>query len=116
MAEDISVPRLLSLPAELVQNVLQFLEPTCLADVALTCRFLRNHALSDSLWQQHVNGQIPRLLTSAAPLLSFRDLYIAHHPYCFSAGTRSGFRIVNQTASWCLPVTTRVEDVLKPTL
>ncbi|KEQ74543.1 hypothetical protein M436DRAFT_44184 [Aureobasidium namibiae CBS 147.97] len=77
------MPRLLGLPAELVQNVLQFLEPTCLADVALTCRFLRNHALSDALWQQHVNAQLPHLLTSAAPLPSFRDLYIAHHPYWF---------------------------------
>jgi len=83
MAEDNAMPRLLSLPAELVQNVLQFLEPTCLADVALTCRFLRNHALSDALWQQHVNAQLPHLLTSAAPLPSFRDLYIAHHPYWF---------------------------------
>ncbi|KAG9644500.1 hypothetical protein KCU61_g6239, partial [Aureobasidium melanogenum] len=83
MAEDNTVPRLLSLPAELIQNVLRFLKPTCLADLALTCRLLRNHALSDSLWQQHVNGQIPHHLTSAAPLPSFRDLYIAHHPYWF---------------------------------
>ncbi|KAI5201406.1 hypothetical protein E4T39_05231 [Aureobasidium subglaciale] len=83
MEEDNIVPRLLGLPAELIQNVLQFLEPTCLVDVALTCRYLRNHAFSDSLWQQHVNGQIPHTLTSAAPLPSFRDLYITHHPYWF---------------------------------
>ncbi|TIA26750.1 hypothetical protein D6C81_00495 [Aureobasidium pullulans] len=86
-----TVPRLLSLPAELVQSVLQFLEPTCLADVALTCRFLRNHALSDSLWQQHVNRQIPHPLTSAAPLPSFRDLYITHHPYWFLCRNRIWF-------------------------
>lgn len=76
-------PSLLSLPAELVQSVLGFLEPNYLADVALTCRFLRNHALSDSLWQHHVNDHIPYNLTDPSPLPSFRDLFIAHHPYWF---------------------------------
>jgi hypothetical protein len=82
MKQENSVSRLLSLPAELIHNVLQFLEPTCLVDVGLTCRWLHDQ-LNDSLWRPHVNEQLPLPLSTPAPFSSFRHLYASHHPYWF---------------------------------
>lgn len=77
------VQPLLALPAELIHHILTFLSPTNLAAVSATCNLLRHHALVDQLWQGLVNDNLPDPVHSPAPLPSFRDLYIAHHPHWF---------------------------------
>lgn len=77
------VQPLLALPAELIYHILTFLPPTTLAAVSATCNLLRHHALVDQLWQGFVNDNLPEPLHTPTPLSSFRDLYIAHHPYWF---------------------------------
>ncbi|KAK5171806.1 uncharacterized protein LTR77_003442 [Saxophila tyrrhenica] len=81
MAEE--VPPLLRLPAELVQHILSFLNPFSLARVAQTCNALRTQSYDDRIWQPHVNEHSPTPILDSRPLKSFRELYVAHHPYWF---------------------------------
>jgi len=74
---------LLGLPAELILQILSYLSPQTLAFTSRVCRGLRHHALSDHLWHTLINSNLPEKLTSPSPLASFRDVYIAHHPYWF---------------------------------
>lgn len=76
---------LLALPAELIHQVLTFLPPTTLATLSSTCRLLHDHTLSDQLWQPIVNAELPEPFSNPSPCLTFRELYIAHHPYWFIA-------------------------------
>ncbi|GAB7338041.1 hypothetical protein MBLNU457_4410t1 [Dothideomycetes sp. NU457] len=83
MASTENVNGLLALPAELTLQILSYLSPRSLAFTARVCKGLRHHALSDHLWQDHINANTSQKLTSPSPLESFRDIYIAHHPYWF---------------------------------
>ncbi|KAK1245895.1 hypothetical protein MKX07_004964 [Trichoderma sp. CBMAI-0711] len=72
-------PPLLATPAELIDTILSHLSPCDLAAVSATCRALRQHALSDLLWQPLVQQNVPALqVTSPGPCASFRELYAAH--------------------------------------
>ncbi len=82
MAQE-TVPPLLQLPAELLQHILCFLDPFSLAKVAQTCKTLGTQSYDDLIWQPHVNDNVSMPITEPKPLKSFRDLYIAHHPYWF---------------------------------
>ena len=77
------LPPLLNLPAELIHQILAYLPPVALAQVASTCRLLHDHASTDQLWQPLVNANLHEPLASPGPLSSFRELYVAHHPYWF---------------------------------
>lgn len=74
-----------SLPAEVIANILTFLPPISLAQVSATSRHLKAHALRDSLWADIVRSNLPAKpkLESCKPAKSWKDLYIAHHPYWF---------------------------------
>ncbi|PTB65795.1 hypothetical protein BBK36DRAFT_1159923 [Trichoderma citrinoviride] len=72
-------PPLLATPAELIDTILSYLSPCDLAAVSATCRALRQHALSDLLWQPLVQENVPAVqVTSPGPCASFRELYAAH--------------------------------------
>ncbi|KAK3675280.1 hypothetical protein LTR78_004790 [Recurvomyces mirabilis] len=77
------MPALVNLPAELILHIFIFLEPIQLAAVNRTCRALSHHSHDDQLWQPFVNESLPNPVSTPAPLKSFRELYIAHHPYWF---------------------------------
>ena len=81
MEEDRS--SLVSLPAELVLQILSYLDPPTLAQVSATCQALRRHALVDHLWHSHINTNPSVRISSPYPLDNFRDLYVAQHPYWF---------------------------------
>ncbi|KAG8631607.1 hypothetical protein KVT40_000747 [Elsinoe batatas] len=74
---------LLGLPTELMLHCISYLPPLDLARASRTCRTLQKSAATDSLWQRHVNTNLPTPLSSPAPLSSFRDLYVAHYAYWF---------------------------------
>lgn len=91
MAETISEPSLLGLPAELLQHVLAYLEPLDLASVARASRALSVHSYDDQIWQPLVNRNLPEPITEPTPLKTFRELYIAHHPHWFLPRQRIWF-------------------------
>lgn len=74
---------LITLPAELLQHILIFLEPHDLARIAQTCHALLVQSYDDQIWQPLVNRNLPSPITSPTPLRSFRELYAAHHPHWF---------------------------------
>jgi hypothetical protein len=74
---------LLDLPAELVYQILSYLQPVDLAQVARTCRRLNTQSSDDQIWLPLVNENIPEPISAPTPLHTFRDLYIAHHPHWF---------------------------------
>jgi len=77
-------PSLLALPAEVIHHVLTFLTAIELSSVYQTCRLLHDHAAVDSLWKRHVQDNIPGVaLSKPVRSPSFRQMYLAHHPYWF---------------------------------
>lgn len=74
-----------ALPAEIITQILVFLPSTALAALSRTSHLLRSHALNDLLWMQFVKDKIPNGHNVAfpAPVQSWKDLYVAHHPYWF---------------------------------
>lgn len=75
--------RLLSLPPELIDEILSYLSPVTLARVSETCHRLREHANEDIHWSRIVNANLLSPLPSAAPSPTFKDLYASHHPLWF---------------------------------
>ena len=73
----------LSLPAEILTHILEFLPPQDLSVLLTTCHLLHDHAQKEVLWAQHVRGSTPTPISSPSPCSSWRDLYIAHHPFWF---------------------------------
>ncbi|KAK0385118.1 hypothetical protein NLU13_7596 [Sarocladium strictum] len=75
---------LCKLPPELIDAVLEILEPLELVPVSATCRLLRKHAISDVHWQRHVQDNVPVVtVTSPSPMKSFHELYALHHQLWF---------------------------------
>ncbi|KAK4691098.1 hypothetical protein P7C71_g5832, partial [Lecanoromycetidae sp. Uapishka_2] len=74
-----------ALPSEIIAQILAFLPSTALATLSRTSHLLRSHAVNDLLWMQLVKDKIPysNRITTPAPSQSWKDLYIAHHPYWF---------------------------------
>ncbi|KAM0250941.1 hypothetical protein ACHAQJ_008399 [Trichoderma viride] len=70
---------LLSIPPELIDNVLSHLSAYDLASVSATCRTLRQHAISDRLWQLLVQQNVPAAqVATAGPCANYRELYTTH--------------------------------------
>lgn len=74
-----------ALPAEIISYIFAFLPPASLASLSRTCHLLRTHARNDLLWMSFLRNHIPHSdgLESPSPAKSWRELYIAHHPYWF---------------------------------
>lgn len=75
---------LLQLPAELIDHILGFLQPTELDAIAETCHHLKKCATNELLWQRHVQSNVPGCLVQEPfPCSTFRELYYFHDPYWF---------------------------------
>ncbi|KAF4553147.1 Hypothetical protein D9617_8g051610 [Elsinoe fawcettii] len=74
---------LLALPTELMLQCISYLTPIDLARASQTCQALHKSASTETLWQTHVNSNLPTPLSSPAPLGSFKELYAAHNAYWF---------------------------------
>ena len=84
-------PTLLNLPDELLQHILSYLAPCELVVVASVCQRLCFQSYDDRIWRPLVNENLPQPLSTPAPLNSFRELYIAHHPHWFLVKNRFWF-------------------------
>ncbi|KAJ6256786.1 hypothetical protein Dda_8653 [Drechslerella dactyloides] len=71
---------LLSLPSEIINNILFYLPEMSLYAVSLTCHALQSHSLTDSLWQNILGWPD---LTSPYPYPSYRALHHALSPHLF---------------------------------
>ena len=84
---------LLSLPAELLQQIFSYLEPVDLANSAQTCRPLCTASYDEQLWQYLVNRNLPYPASAPTPLNTFRELYMRDTiPTGFLHGRRYGLR------------------------
>ncbi|KAL8748388.1 MAG: hypothetical protein Q9184_007340 [Pyrenodesmia sp. 2 TL-2023] len=72
------------LPAEIIYEILTFLSPVSLTSLTRTCKLLRAHALTDSLWARFVRENVPHQPNLGYhPAESWKDLYTSLHPYWF---------------------------------
>ena len=86
--EDFSEPgttALLSLPPEILDQILTQLEPQSLLTLERTCRKLSYHATKDTLWAAYIRQHVPPgdFPETPSPAPTYRSLYLAHHPYWF---------------------------------
>jgi hypothetical protein len=89
---------LFRLPPELVHEILEYLEPFQLALTSATCRFLREHAISETHWQRLVQENVPgTVLTAPGPVASFRELYAMHYRLWFLPKYRLWFSNLERT-------------------
>ena len=74
-----------ALPAEIITHILAFLPAVSLAALSRTSHLMRSHAHNDLLWMQFVRENIPNSnqVNSPSPAMTWRELYVAHHPYWF---------------------------------
>ena len=82
---------LLSLPSELIHNILSYVPCLDLTSVARTCKCLHQHTTNDLLWEGWVNALTSYKFHDPSPYDSFKSLYIAHHPYWFLVRHRIWF-------------------------
>ncbi|KAJ9350859.1 hypothetical protein DTO027B9_6738 [Paecilomyces variotii] len=75
--------RFLSLPPEIIDQILSYVSARDLACASTTCRTLANHGYNELLWADIVNANLPSKIDTPGPFPSFRSLYVAHHPYWF---------------------------------
>ncbi|GAD93436.1 F-box domain protein [Paecilomyces variotii No. 5] len=75
--------KLLSLPPEIIDQILYYVSARDLACASTTCRTLANHGYNELLWADIVNANLPSKIDTPGPFPSFRSLYVAHHPYWF---------------------------------
>ena len=88
-----------ALPSEIIGHILTFLPPLTLVDLSQTSQHLRSHAHNDLLWFNFIRENVPSTcdLDSPLPARSWRQLYIAHHPYWFLARHKLWFGDVLNT-------------------
>ena len=72
-----------TLPAEIITQILEYLDPLSLLSLSRTSHHLRDHAQNDLLWATFVRENVPRPVQSPPPSLTWKGLYIGHHPYWF---------------------------------
>ncbi|CAK7218297.1 hypothetical protein SBRCBS47491_003462 [Sporothrix bragantina] len=77
------------LPGELIDAILDLLEPCDLARVSQVCKALRLRAMDNHWWQKFIQRHLPSVCgpVNATPLpahlRTFRDLYVAHEAHWF---------------------------------
>ena len=78
-------PFLHNLPPEIIHQIFSLLPPYALVNLSQTSHLLRTHAQDDPLWtnfvQENCPGRLP--VPTPGPCQTWKDLYIAHHPYWF---------------------------------
>ncbi|EPS42057.1 hypothetical protein H072_3855 [Dactylellina haptotyla CBS 200.50] len=72
--------KLLSLPSEIIYQILLQLPEISLYAISLTCRSLQTHSFTDSLWQ---NLLTPPDFSSPHPYLTYRALHHALSPHLY---------------------------------
>ena len=72
-----------TLPAEILNHIFVHLDPPSLLCLSRTSQLLRNHAQNDLLWARFVRENVPSSMAGPFPCLSWKTLYIGHHPYWF---------------------------------
>jgi hypothetical protein len=73
----------LSLPSELIHQILTFLPFSDLLSVGLVSQALHEHTLQDTLWQPLVQFHVPGSILANPANLTWRELFKTHHPYWF---------------------------------
>lgn len=89
-------PPLLALPSELVHLILSCLPLSDLLTVGLVNRALHQHTFEDTLWRPFVQEQVPGYVPKPASL-SWRELFIQHHPFWFLAKKKIWFSDIPHT-------------------
>lgn len=82
MAEPCSTS-LVDLPPELIDHIFGFLSPYDLVSLSTTCQKLCDHSQNDRFWQAFIQSNVSTEVTSKGPCVSFKELYIQHHPRWF---------------------------------
>ena len=91
---------LTALPTEIIYEIFSLLPPLSLVRLTRTSKFLRTHALTDSLWARFVRENVPsRQDLQCYPAESWRELYISLHPYWFLAKNKLWFSDKAHTGS-----------------
>lgn len=76
-------PLILSLPSEVLDQILDYLEPSELTVLASTCHRFHGLASRDGRWESFLATTLPTPLTSPGPLESYKALYAAHGDHWF---------------------------------
>ncbi|KAF2476678.1 uncharacterized protein BDR25DRAFT_209946 [Lindgomyces ingoldianus] len=76
-------PPLLSLPPELIQQILTFVSLSDLLSISLVNRVLYEHSLQDTLYKPLVQSPTQGITPAKPDELTWRELYKTHHPYWF---------------------------------
>ena len=88
-----------ALPAEILHHIFIYLDPQSLVSLSRTSELLRKHSQNDLLWARVVRENVPGPVESPAPCLSWKDLYIGHHPYWFLSRQKIWFSDKSHTGS-----------------
>ncbi|KAK6349253.1 hypothetical protein TWF730_010004 [Orbilia blumenaviensis] len=72
--------KLLSLPSEILHQILLYLPAISLYAISLTCHSLQTHSFTDELWENIVDSPD---LTSPHPYLTYRSLHHALAPHLY---------------------------------
>jgi hypothetical protein len=91
-----TLPPLLALPSELVHHILSYLTLSDLLTTGLVSRAVHEHTLEDALWRPFVQEQVPQPVPKPAKL-SWRNLFIQHHPYWFLVKKKIWFADIPHT-------------------
>ncbi|KAL2013252.1 hypothetical protein VTN00DRAFT_777 [Thermoascus crustaceus] len=97
-----SESRLLSLPPELIHQILSHLSARDLACASATCHTLFEHGRNDLLWADLVNSNLPFKIQDPGPFDCFRKLYIAHNPFWFLPRNKIWFSDAEHTGNLIL--------------
>lgn len=89
-------PPLLALPAELVHHIISYLTLSDLLTTGLVSRAVHEHTLEDTLWHTFVQDQVPERIPKPANL-TWRELFIQHHPYWFLVKKKIWFADIPHT-------------------
>ncbi|KAH3911076.1 hypothetical protein HBI56_000820 [Parastagonospora nodorum] len=91
-----TLPPLLALPSELVHHILSYLTLPDLLTTGLVSRAVHEHTLEDTLWHTFVQDQVPERIPKPANL-TWRELFIQHHPYWFLTKKKIWFADIPHT-------------------
>lgn len=91
-----NLPPLLALPSELIHHILSYLTLSDLLTAGLINHALHEHTLEDTLWLPFVQEQVPQDVHKPADL-SWRELFIQHHPYWFLVKRKIWFADIPHT-------------------
>lgn len=85
------IPAFLTLPSELIHQILSHLSPSDLISVGLVNRALNEHSLQDTLWQPFVQSQVPGSTVPRPEHRTWRETFAQHHPYWFMVKNKIWF-------------------------